>query len=66
MAMDLHVINSWLWIVIGLVTAFIVLRYFFHVVVHLFHFVMSFFWHGCLAFIVLFVLYFILRAAHLL
>jgi hypothetical protein len=66
MAMDLHDISSWLWIVIGLVTAFIVLRYFFHVVVHLFHFVMSFFWHGCLTFIALFVLYFILRAAHLL
>jgi hypothetical protein len=66
MAMDLHVINSWLWIVIGLVTAFIVLRYFFHVVVHLFQVVMSFFWHGCITLIVLFVLYFILRAAHLL
>lgn len=66
MTMDLSVISSWFWIIIGLVITFVILRYFFHVVVHIFHFVMSFFWHGCITLIVLFVIYFILRASHLL
>lgn len=66
MAIDLSSINSSFLLIIGLVIAFVVLRYFFHVIVHIFHFVMSFFWHGCLTLIVLFVIYFILRAYHIL
>ncbi len=62
MTIDLSHINAWVWIIAGLVIVFIVLRYFFHVVVHIFHFIMNFFWHGCITVIVLLVIYFILRA----
>ena len=66
MTMDLSAISSWFWIAIGLVIAFVVLRYFFHIVVHIFHIVTSFFWHGCATVIVLVVIYYVLRVLHLL
>jgi hypothetical protein len=66
MTIDLSGIGTWIWIIAGLVIVFIILRYFFHVVVHIFHFVMNFFWHGCITIIVLLGLYFILRALHIL
>ena len=61
MTIDLSNVNSWIWLVIGLVILFIVLRYFFHIVVKIVHFILSFFWHGCVIVIVLVVLYLILR-----
>lgn len=66
MTVDLSIIGSWVWIAIGLVIAFVVLRYFFHIVVHIFHVMMSFFWHGCATVIVLVVIYYVLRVLHLL
>ena len=62
MTIDLSSISSWIWLIIGLVILFIILRYFFHVVVKIVHFVLSFFWHGCAVAVVLLVLYLILRA----
>jgi hypothetical protein len=62
MTIDLSSINSWIWLVLGLVILFVILRYFFHVVVKIVHFVLSFFWHGCAVAVVLFVLFLILRA----
>lgn len=58
-------ISSWFWIAVSLVIIFIIFRFFFHIVVRIFHFVMSFFWHGCITAIVLLVIYFILRALHI-
>jgi hypothetical protein len=49
-----------------LVIVFIIFRFFFHIVLRIFHFAMSFFWHGCITAIVLLVIYFILRALHIL
>lgn len=66
MTIDLSSISPWVWIILGLVIAFIILRYFFHIVVRIFHFVMSFFWHGCVIAIVLLVIYFLLRALKIL
>jgi hypothetical protein len=48
-----------------LVIVFVIFRFSFHIVVRIFHFVMSFFWHGCVTVIVLLVIYFILRALHI-
>lgn len=62
MTIDLSSIVSWMWIIAGLVIAFIILRYFFHIVVQIFHFILSFFWHGCVTVIVLLAIYYILRA----
>ena len=61
---DLSHISAWIWIAAGLVIVFIILRYFLHIVVHIVHFIMSFFWHGCATAIVLLLIYFILRALH--
>jgi hypothetical protein len=55
-------ISSWIWIIGGLVLVIIILRFFFHIVVQIFHFVMNFFWHGCVTVIILLVLYYVLRA----
>jgi hypothetical protein len=65
MAADLSALHSWFWILIGLVIAFVIVRYFLHVVIRIFHVVISFFWHGCITLIVLFVIYILLRASHL-
>ena len=62
---NLSHISSWIWITISLVIIFVIIRFFFHIVVRIFHFVMSFFWHGCATVIVLFVIYLILRALHI-
>ena len=62
MTINLSSINSWIGLIIGLVILFIILRYFFHVVVQIAHFILSFFWHGCAVVFVLLVLYLILRA----
>ncbi len=55
-------INSWIFIVAGLVVAIVALRFFSHLV----HFVIRFFWHGCATGIVLLAVYFILRTLHIL
>ena len=57
---------SWFWIIIGVVILFIILRFFFHIVLRIFHFIVRFFWHGCATAVILLVLYFILRAFHIL
>ena len=62
MTIDLSNISSWIWTIAGLVIVFIILRFFLHIVVRVFHFVMSFFWHGCITAIVLLVIYYILKA----
>ncbi len=63
---DLSHISSWIWIAGGLMLLFIVFRFFSHILARIVHFVLSFFWHGCITVIVLFVLYFILHATHIL
>ena len=63
---DISHIGSWVWIAVGLVLLFVMFRFFSHIVVRILHFVMSFFWHGCVTILVLFVIYFILRATHIL
>ena len=62
---NLSHIAPWIWITVSLVIVFVIFRFFFHIVVRIFHFVMSFFWHGCVTVIVLFVIYLILRALHI-
>ncbi|HVN14373.1 MAG TPA: hypothetical protein VMT73_01435 [Anaerolineales bacterium] len=64
MSIDFSNITSWIWIVAAVVILFIIFRFFFHIVVRVFHFVMSFFWHGCALVVGLLILYFILRAFH--
>jgi len=59
---NLSHINPWIWTISGLVIVFIILRFFFHIVVRIFHFVVSFFWHECITVVVLVVIYTILRA----
>lgn len=66
MTADLSALGSWFWIIVGLIAAFVILRYFFHVVIHIFHFVMSFFWHGCATIFVLIAVYYVLRVLHIL
>lgn len=63
---DISHISSWIWIVAALAILFVVFRFFSHIVARIFHFVIGFFWHGCITLIVLFVIYFILRAVHIL
>ena len=62
MMVDLSNISSWVWLVVWLVILFLVFRFFSHIVIRIIHFVMSFFWHGCITLIVLFVIYYILRS----
>ena len=68
MTIDLSQINisSWIWIAVAVVFIVVVLRFFSHLVAHVFHVVISFFWHGCATAVVLLAIYFILRAFHLL
>lgn len=66
MMVDLSNISSWVWIIVGLIIVFVVFRFFSHIVGNIFHFVMSFFWHGCITLIVLFVIYYILRSVGIL
>jgi hypothetical protein len=40
-------------LVIALVLVFVIVRYFFHIIVHIFHFVTNFLWHGCVIVVVL-------------
>jgi hypothetical protein len=40
-------------LVIALVLVFVIVRYFFHIIAHIFHFVTSFLWHGCVIVVVL-------------
>jgi thiamine transporter ThiT len=40
-------------LVIAAVLVFVIVRYFFHIIVHIFHFVTSFLWHGCVIVVVL-------------
>ena len=62
MTIDLSSASSWIWLIAGLVIVFIILRFFFHIVVHILHFIFRFFWHGCVVVIVLAVIYLILRS----
>jgi hypothetical protein len=62
MTIGLSHFSSWIWLAAGLVILFVVFRFFSHIVVRIFHFIMSFFWHGCITIIVLFIIYYILRA----
>jgi hypothetical protein len=66
MTINLSAIGSWFWTIIGVVILFIIFRFFFHIVIRIVHFAMSFFWHGCVTAIVLLLIYFILRALHIL
>ena len=65
MTIDLASLSTWIWIILGFVIVFVIFRFFFHIVVKVFHFILSFFWHGCVTIIVLLVIYFILRALHI-
>jgi hypothetical protein len=40
-------------LIIGLLLLFVLLRYFMHIIIRMFHFALSFFWHGCLIVIVI-------------
>ena len=40
-------------LILGVVLIFFIVRYFFHILVGIFHFLMNFFWHGCLIVVVL-------------
>jgi hypothetical protein len=64
--MDLSALSSWIWILIGLVLLFVILRFFFHLVVQLLHFLMNSFWHGCATVVVLLAIYYALHALHIL
>jgi hypothetical protein len=66
MTMDFSAISSWIWLSVGLVIVFVILRFFFHIVLQVFHFSMSFFWHGCATAIVLLAIYYVLRVLHIL
>ncbi len=59
---NLSHISPWIWIVIGVVILFLIFRFFSHIV----HFIVNFFWHSCLVVVVLVVIFFILRALHVL
>lgn len=63
---ELSHISSWLWIAGSLVILFIVVRFFSHILASIFHSILRFFWHGCITVVVVFVIYFILRATHIL
>jgi hypothetical protein len=63
---NLSDISSWVWIVVWVVILFVIFRFFSHIVIRIIHFVMSFFWHGCITLIVLFIIYYILRSVGLL
>jgi len=65
MTIDPSSLSTWFWIIISLVVVFVIFRFFFHIVVKVFHFILSFFWHGCVTVIVLLVIYLILRALHI-
>ena len=54
-------LSPWIWIIVSLVAAFIILRFFFHIVVHIIQFVLRFFWHGLSIAILLLILYYILH-----
>ena len=68
MTIDLSQLNisSWVWIVTAVVVIVLILRFFSHLVAHVFHIVISFFWHGCATAVVLVAIYFVLRAFHIL
>ena len=57
---------NWIWLIAVLVIMLVFLRFFSHIVAHVFHFIISFFWHGCATVAVLLVVYFILRSLHIL
>ena len=46
---------------IAVVLAFLIVRYFFHIVAHIFHFLTAFLWHGCLVLVALAIVLGILR-----
>jgi len=66
MTIDFSYYSTWIWTIIILGIAFVALRFFFHIVVGIFRFVMSFFWHGVVISVVLLLLYFVLHALQIL
>ena len=40
-------------LIIAAVLVFVSVRYFFHIIVHIFHFLTNFLWHGCLILVAL-------------
>ena len=40
-------------LIIAAVLVFVIVRYFFHIIVHIFHFLTNFLWHGCLILVAL-------------
>ena len=55
-------ISSWIFIAASLVVAIVILRLF----SHFFHYVIRFFWHGCVTAVVLLAVYVVLRTLHVL
>jgi len=39
---------QWAILIFALIVIFIVLRYFFHIIMHVVRFIFRFFWHGCI------------------
>lgn len=64
MALDFSHFSTWVWMAVGLLCAFVILRYFFHIIVHMFHLVLGFFWHGCIVVVALFVIFYALHIMH--
>jgi hypothetical protein len=58
-------LSTWIWIIASIVIVFIILRFFFHIVIHIIHFALRFFWHGLSVIILLLILYFILHALNI-
>ena len=67
MAIDLSNITftSWIWIIASLVILFIILRFFFHIVIHIIQLIFRFFWHALAIAIFLLIIYFILRSLNI-
>lgn len=63
---NLSHLSTWIWLLAALIFLFLILRFFSHIVAHIFHFVVNFFWHGCAIVVVLIVVYLLLRSLHLL
>lgn len=53
---------QWGILIFALIVIFIVLRYFFHIVMHVVRFILHFFWHGCFMTIAILLLLYILHA----
>lgn len=52
---------QWAIIIITLVLVVIIARYFFHIVAHILHFIMGFFWHGCGTILIILIVWYLLH-----